>query len=105
MRRQPKQLELPYSIERDFIGYLKDEVIFWRGEYNFLKGKVERLELAAFTHGNQVAKEYVQRSDAKPIEATPVEQKPAQKTWKQVQQEWNNLTPEQQEEALAKGAN
>lgn len=100
---KPKQLEL-YSVERDFISYLKDEVSFWRSEYAFLKGKVERLELATFKHGNEIAREYVART---PIEMTPAEQpkEPERETWPQTKARWDTMTDEQKEAAIAKGAN
>lgn len=104
--RRPKQLEL-YSIERDFIAYLKDEVTFWRSEYSFLKGKVERLELSINSFGSQPAREYVQRTD-KPIEAVPVqtEEKPLNRraALGAMQAKWDAMTPEEQDKALG-GAN
>jgi hypothetical protein len=92
------------SLADRFIEHLQRDIEFYRTEYLFLKGKVERLELATFSQGNTVAKEYAQRTDERQIIDVPVEQ-PKKKTWKQVQEEWANLTPEQQEEAIAKGAN
>lgn len=105
--RQPKQLELPYSVERDFIGHLKDDLTFWRSEYKFLQGKVERLELAMATFSNAPAKAYVDRTDTRPpIEAVKVETEPVKKSWKQTQAEWAAMTDEQKQAALeGKGAN
>lgn len=94
----------PPNIEREFIDYLKAEVAFARSEYAFLKGKVERLELATFKHGNEIAREYVART---PIEMTPAEQPkepPTKKPWTQVKAEWESMTEEQREAAIAKGA-
>lgn len=102
--RRPKQLEL-YTTESRLIDLLDRELQRAHANEDFLKGKVERLELAAYAFGNPTAKEYVQRTDTKPIEEVPVPEQPVKKTWKQVQQEWNSMTPEQQETALAKGAN
>lgn len=102
--RRPKQPE-PLTTEIRLIDLLDRELQRAHANEDFLKGKVERLELAAFTHGNPVAKEYVQRTDAKPIEQTPVEREARKKSWKEVQAEWNAMTPEQQEAAMAKGAN
>jgi hypothetical protein len=104
LKRQPKQIEL-YTTESRLIDLLDRELQRAHANEDFMKGKIERLELAAFTHGSPVAKEYVSRTDSKPIETTPVEREPRKKTWKEVQAEWNSMTPEQQEAALAKGAN
>jgi len=92
------------SVEREFIDYLKGEVAFARAEYAFLKGKVERLELATFKHGNEIARDYAART---PIEQTVVEppKEPSKKPWKQVKDEWESMTDEQKEAAIAKGAN
>lgn len=76
----------------------------WRTEHAFLTGKIERLELATFKHGNEIAREYAARA---PIIEVPVEQpkEPTRKNWKQVQEEWASMTDEQKEAAIAKGAN
>lgn len=106
MKPKPKKPSQPRSrpLADRFIEHLERELEFFRGEYAFLKGKVERLELATFSHGSTVAKEYTLRTDEPQIIDVPVEQ-PKKKTWKQVQEEWASLSPEQQEEAIAKGAN
>jgi hypothetical protein len=93
----------PPSVEREFIDYLKGELAFTRAEYAFLKGKVERLELATFKHGNEIARDYAART---PIEQTPAEQpkEPVRKSWAQTKSEWEAMTDEQKEAAIAKGA-
>lgn len=95
----------PPSVEREFIDYLKGELAFARSEYAFLKGKVERLELATFKHGNEIAREYVARTPIVEVLASETKEAPTKKPWTQVKAEWESMTDEQKELAIAKGAN
>jgi hypothetical protein len=93
----------PPSVEREFIDYLKGELAFTRAEHAFLKGKVERLELATFKHGNEIARDYAART---PIEQTPAEQpqETKRKSWPDLKAEWEKMTDAEKEAAIAKGA-
>lgn len=102
-KKLAQQLEL-YSVERDFIEHLKSELTFWRTEYQFLKGKCERLELATFKHGNEIARDYAARTPIVEVVADAPKE-PVKKTWTQVKAEWETMTDEQKEQAIAKGAN
>ncbi len=99
MKRAAKQLEL-YSAENRLIDILDRELARAHQQEDFLRGKVERLELAMASFGNQPAKAYVDRTDIKPIIDVPVPAEPSKKPWKQVQREWDAMTDEQKQKAM-----
>jgi hypothetical protein len=80
--------------ESQLVKELRNERDWLRAENAFLKGKIERLEIALMP---QTKPEPVV---VRPIEATPIETKPAKKTWRETVSEWAKLTPEQQDEAM-----
>ena len=95
MRRQPAPPRAP-SPTAGYIPHLEAEVAWLRAEYAFLKGKCERLELAIMSYSTPPAKDYVERSGSR----TPIEepiQTETPKTFRQVEEEWSTLTPEQQQ--------
>ena len=93
------------SVTERLITILDRELLRAHAKVEFLSGKVERLELAMATFGNNAAKAYVDRSDAKPpIEEVAAEPQP--QTWKQVKQNWAAMTDEQKQNVIdGKAAN
>jgi hypothetical protein len=75
---------------------LEQQLAQTRKDLEFYRGKCERLEQALMP---QTKPEPVV---VRPIEATPIETKPAKKTWRETVSEWAKLTPEQQDEAMKK---
>lgn len=77
---------------------LREQLAFFKREYAFMKGKVERLELAAM-QSTPAGRDYVARTEESarpPIESAPVN--PAKLTFAKIRENWDDLTPEQQEE-------
>jgi hypothetical protein len=83
-----------------YIPHLEAEVTWLRAEYAFLKGKCERLELAIMSYSTPPAKDYVERSEARTSRIEEPIQTETPKTFRQVEEEWSTLTPEQQQERI-----
>lgn len=81
---------------------LREQLAFFKREYAFMKGKVERLELVAMTQ-TAAGRDYVARTEeARPsIELAPV--LPTKPTFAHIRAQWDKLTPEQQEEYETEG--
>lgn len=80
----------------------REEITFLRREYNFLKGKCERLELALMEHRAGPPASYVARTDQAarpPIDAVEV----APTGFRSVLSKWNSMSLEEQEEAIKDG--
>ena len=99
MRRQPAPPRAP-SPTTGYIPHLEAEVLWLRAEYAFLKGKCERLELAMMSYTTPPAKDYVERSEAQTTRIEEPIQTETPKTFRQVEEEWSTLTPEQQQERI-----
>jgi hypothetical protein len=80
--------------QSQLVKQLREERDWLRTENTFLKGKVERLEIALMP--STKPEPVVVRS----IEATPIETKPAKKSWRETVATWTSLTPEQQDKAM-----
>lgn len=81
---------------------LREQLAFFKREYAFMKGKVERLELVAMTQ-TAAGRDYVARTEeARPsIELAPV--LPSKPTFAHIRAQWDKLTPDQQEKYETEG--
>lgn len=82
---------------------LLEEVKFLRKQYAFYQGKCERLELAAM-QSTPAGRDYVARTEEAarpPIESAPIV--PSKANFALIREEWDKLSPVQQEEHEAKG--
>jgi len=94
------------SVTERLITILDRELLRAHAKVEFLSGKVERLELSLATFGNNAAKAYVDRTDAKPPIEEVAAQEPVKKSWKQMQQDWAGMSDEQKQNVIdGKGAN
>ena len=78
-----------------------------RKRVDFLEGKAERLELVVMAAKSDAGRDFVERSDR----AAPAPRKPsitqvpataAEPSFREIREEWNSMTQEQQEDAVAK---
>jgi hypothetical protein len=100
--QQPKTA----SVTDRLIAILDRELLRAHAKVEFLSGKVERLELAMATFGNNAAKAYVDRSDAKPPIEEVAASEPVKKSWKQQQDEWAAMSDDEKQKVIdGKAAN
>lgn len=97
-KKKTKVSRKPRKKQPLLIRTLREQLAFFKREYAFMKGKVERLELAAM-QSTPAGRDYVARTEESarpPIESAPVN--PAKLTFAKIRENWDDLTPEQQEE-------
>lgn len=110
MKRDPYLGKYVSLLEQSNARALKD-LERERKRVDFLEGKCDRLELVVLSMKGEAGRDYAERSDRAaeppaprkpPIEKVPAAV-PTRMPFSQIREQWNNLTPEQQEEALQKG--
>jgi hypothetical protein len=101
--KRPAKKPLPRKRKKEsvLVRSLREQIRFYSREYQFLKGKCERLELALLGSRPGAPSAYVARTDE--ADRPPIEDAAVKKLdFRTLRTEWDKLSAAQQEEHLKK---
>lgn len=99
-KRIPKSKPRKRVKHSPFVRQLLEENRFFRKQFAFMQGKIERLELAAMTQTPQ-GRDYVARTEQ--AQTPPMSEVKGKLTHAEISKRWNELSAEEQEKYMLEG--